>query len=199
MKKNLFLLFAIVSLCAYAQNDVKQFTIKPYAGFSGSIFNVDQLSDCFDPRYGFHVGIEGEYQFAPKWSVAVGAVYSMGGAKYVDYSGLNKSVVLKNDRVFMPIVARWYAWRGLSINAGIAPTFVVNGTSFESNRVRKFDVCVPLGVSYEFKNHLVVGIEGFLGLLSVYPNKEYNENLTNAPKIYQYNGFVSLGYRFRVK
>ncbi|MBR5638275.1 MAG: PorT family protein [Muribaculaceae bacterium] len=184
-----------------AQNEVKQFTIKPYAGFSGSIFNVDHYSDYFDPRYGFHVGVEGEYQFAPKWSVAIGAVYSMGGAKYSDYSGSNRSATLKNDRIFVPVVARWYAWRGLSINAGIAPAFVVNATSFELNRARKFDLCVPLGISYEFDYHLVVGIEGFMGLLNVYPNKEYNENLThsNSTKIYQYNGFVSLGYKFKVK
>ena len=58
-----------------AQNDVKQFSIKPYSGFSGSIFTGEQTSDYFDPRYGFHVGVEAEYQFAPKWSMAAGAVY----------------------------------------------------------------------------------------------------------------------------
>lgn len=182
-----------------AQNDVKQFSIKPYAGFSGSIFTGEQTSDYFDPRYGFHVGVEAEYQFAPKWSMAAGAVYSMGGAKYSDYLGGRKSLSLKNDRIFVPVVVRWYAWRGLSINAGIAPAFVVNGVGFQSNQVRKFDLCIPLGASYEFNNHLVVGIEVFFGLLNVYPNKDFNEYLTNSPEIYQYNGFVSLGYKFRIE
>lgn len=182
-----------------AQNEAKQFTIKPYAGFSASIFDVDHYSDYFDPRYGFHLGVEGEYQFTPRWSVAVGALYSTGGAKYYDYSGLNRPAVLKNDRVFVPVVARWYAWRGLSINAGIAPAFVVNATSFQSNRARKFDLCVPVGISYEFNNHLVVGAEGLMGLLNVYPNKEYNDYLTNSTHIYQYNIIFSLGYKFRIK
>lgn len=203
MKKIIIALVCMIIAtgAAVAQNEAKKFSIKPYAGFSGSIFDVNHYSDYFDPRYGIHVGAEGEYQFTPRWSLAVGAVYSMGGAKYYDYSGLNKSEQLKNDRIFVPVVARWYAWRGLSINAGIAPAFVVNATSFQSNRARKFDLCVPVGISCEFDNHLVIGIDGFMGLLNIYPNKEYNEYLThsNSTKIYQYNGFVSLGYKFKVK
>ena len=218
MKTRFFLFFAIVSLCVYAQNDVKQFTIKPYAGFSGSLFSGEH-ANSYDPRYGFHVGVEGEYQFAPKWSVAAGVAYSTGGAKfgYIDYSGINvelsKTQTFKNDRIFVPIVARWYAWRGLSINAGIAPAFVFNTGDthvggIKSSRERKFDFTIPLGISYEFNNHLIVGIEGFIGLLKLYPdNTTYTvegvggittNDLGKLYKLYHHNGFLTLGYKFKL-
>jgi len=199
-----------------AQNEAKQFSIKPYAGFSGSMF-WGENAHHYDPRYGFHVGVEGEYQFAPKWSVAAGVAYSTGGAKigYSDFYGeRTKTETFKNDRIYVPVVARWYAWRGLSINAGLAPAFVVNTGdthlgNTKSSRERKFDLTIPLGISYELKNHIVFGIEGFLGLLKIYPNNTTytvegvggvtTNDLGKLYKLYHYNGFVSIGYKFRIK
>ena len=218
MKKTIIALLCMIiaTSSAMAQNQAKQFSIKPYAGFSGSIFS-GEYANHYDPRYGFHVGVEGEYQFAPKWSVAAGFAYSTGGAKfgYSDiYGERTKTDTFKNDRIYVPVVVRWYVWRGLSINTGLAPAFVVNTGdthlgNIKSSRERKFDLTIPIGVSYELKNHIVFGIEGFFGLLKIYPNNTTytvegvggvtTNDLGKQYKYYNYNGFISLGYKFMMK
>ena len=142
----------LMSIGAFAQNEVGQFTLKPMAGVNLSVVTKFQESKM---RVGAVVGAEGEYGIAKNFSVTAGLQYSMQGAKEV----YGKS--FKLDYINVPILANYYVIPGLAIKVGMQPSFKVSsditlqGENGEPYNPNGFYFSVPAGVSYEYSNFVV--------------------------------------------
>ena len=137
--------------------------------------------------------------------------YSNGGAK-VELKDLKVDL----DYLNIPVVANYYLFRGFAVKAGVQFGFLttakikgktitsINGstttTEMEDKKIgnqdfkdtlEKFDLSIPMGVSYEFKVPIVIDLRYNLGLTKV------NKESTSGVKDFK-NNVVSLtvGYKF---
>ncbi len=188
--KKLFFAAAVLmcSLTAFAQSKEGTFNILPKAGI-----NISNLSnkDNAKVKVGFTAGAEAEYQLTKQLSLSAGALFSMQGGKsttvFREVDNTTKEireVDIKNtmefDYINVPILANYYIIEGLAVKLGIQPGFNIvakrkrtDGVEKESKNlsdlgvdVRKVDISIPIGVSYEF-NDFVVDVRFNLGLTEV--------------------------------
>lgn len=188
--KKLFFAAAVLmcSLTAFAQSKEGTFSIQPKAGI-----NISNLSnkDNAKVKVGFTAGAEAEYQLTKQLSLSAGALFSMQGAKsttvFREVDNTTKEireVDIKNtmefDSINVPILANYYIIEGLAVKLGIQPGFNIvakrkrtDGVDKVSKNlsdlgvdVRKVDISIPIGVSYEF-NDFVVDARFNLGLTEV--------------------------------
>ena len=188
--KKLFFAAAVLmcSLTAFAQSKEGTFNILPKAGI-----NISNLSnkDNAKVKVGFTAGAEAEYQLTKQLSLSAGALFSMQGAKsttvFREVDNTTKEireVDIKNtmefDYINVPILANYYIIEGLAVKLGIQPGFNIvakrkrtDGVDKVSENlknlgvdVRKVDISIPIGVSYEF-NDFVVDARFNLGLTEV--------------------------------
>ena len=215
MKKNLcsallfssaknWVLVGILTLCstniAYAQYEEGQSTIQPRIGMTFSnLTGGDKMK--VDPT----LGMEYEYYVNDRFSLAAGVLFTNQGTKYDFYDEKNRNQTAKINIYYgaLPITANYYLLRGLAVKAGIQPAFRVKANlkmdganidfdSFvdtvfegENNTMNKFDLSIPVGLSYEF--------------FRVTLDARYNIGVTNLIKgdnIHQKVLVVTLGYKF---
>jgi len=204
--KKLMILMAILTMAvvAKAQHEEGDFMVQPKVGL-----NIATLSDADKSITDLHFGIEAEYMVADKFSLGLGAILSNQGAKYDywDEFGQNKYTV-DLDYVHVPILASYYVLPGLAIKAGVQPGFKMRakakfddrtidldelyklGSNMlgEDIKVSKFDLSIPVGVSYEYKN-IVLDARYNWGLIKVM-------NVGDA--FYNRCFMLSLGYKLEL-
>ncbi len=162
-------------------------------------------------KFGFVAGVEGEYQITPMISVAAGLLYSMQGTKWEDlesqtayYRAMSKDRMVNLSYLNIPIVANFYVAKGFALKAGVQAGFLLDSkgketiydnlenreveTSGDIEGIKKFDLSIPLGASYEF-NNVVIDARYNLGLTKVCPGEE-NKSAKNS--VVQ----VTVGYKF---
>ena len=167
--KKLFLLMAmmVTTIAAQAQHDEGDITIQPRVGISYS-----NITDGNRWKLNIAYGVEFEHYLTEQFSLAGGVLFTNQGCKYGVYSDNNKvtDVTIKLNLYYgtLPITANYYILPGLALKAGIQPAFrvkanVVQGSEkldfdkmvavFYGNDVKmnKFDLSIPVGLSYEFK------------------------------------------------
>ena len=139
---------------AKAQSEVGGFSVRPMVGMNiGMMTNADDS----DPRIGFVVGTELEYQATDLLGLSAGLLYSQQGCK-VDDNG-----TLKLDYINIPLLANVYVAKGFAVKLGLQPGFLINdkakvsdsGVSVEAglgDLSKNFVLSVPVGISYEFSN-----------------------------------------------
>ena len=120
-------------------------------------------------------GVEFERFFTDQFSASLGVMFTNQGCKYkvyTDYGDIGvESYPIKLDIYYgtLPIMANYYVLPGLALKAGIQPAFRVkarveqDGTKIDldraidamydgnDNKLRTFDLSIPVGFSYEFK------------------------------------------------
>ena len=198
--------FMVAAVSANAQGEVGSFSIQPKIGMNlASVVNAKRDIAKSKTLVGLTAGIEAEYVVANKFSLALGALYSKQGCAFkvespVDYAHLSF------DYLNIPIVANYYIIPGLAIKAGIQPSFMLGAKSkFKGTEdgvtetasvdvkdaFKKFDLAIPLGASYEYKN-VVFDVRYNLSVLRL--NKEkLDKNLRNS--VIEF----TLGYKIPVK
>ena len=167
--KKLFLLMAmmVTTIAVQAQHEEGDITIQPRVGISYS-----NITDGNKWKLNIAYGVEFEYYLAEQFSLACGVLFTNQGCKYDVYSDDNKvtdeTIKLNLYYGTLPITANYYILPGLALKAGIQPAFrvkanVVQGSekldfdkmvaAFYGNDVKmnKFDLSIPVGLSYEFK------------------------------------------------
>ena len=209
---------AIATLGANAQSKVKASTwsIQPKAGVT--ITSITGLDDAnvvssyigskkeSQVNVGATIGGEVEYQATDRFSVAAGVGYIMQGKQWDDFNVGPVEVrdfKLEMGYVNVPVVANYYIFKGLAVKAGVQFAFLTNAklkaTEKEGGRESKesldikdqcntFDFSIPVGVSYEFDNHIVI-------------DARYNIGITDALKGGSNHNSVFLatvGYKFRL-
>ena len=155
MKKILIVASLILAFAtAKAQSEVGGFSVRPMVGMNiGMMTNADDS----DPRIGFVVGTELEYQATDLLGLSAGLLYSQRGCK-VDDNG-----TLKLDYINIPLLANVYVAKGFAVKLGLQPGFLINdkakvsdsGVSVETglgDLSKNFVLSVPVGISYEFSN-----------------------------------------------
>ena len=161
--KKLLVVAAILfgAVTANAQNEVGQISIAPTIGMNYSKITFDNQK--FTPF--FEVGANAEYGIAEKFGVSAGVFYSLQGSKF-DGHGDYK---IKTSYINVPILANYYVWNGLAVKAGIQPGYLLSakydGTDIKKY-AKKFDLGIPVGVSYEISN-VVVDLRYVFGLTAV--------------------------------
>lgn len=142
------------------------------------------------------IGVEAEYQLADMFSLAAGLNFAMQGCQWEDYEikvGDNYSKV-KNPKVELnylnlPIVANVYLFKGFAVKTGVQLGFLLSAKNKAESEVKygkttekenssvdikefckKFDVSIPIGVSYQVPT------------VPVYIDARYNLGLTKIIK-----------------
>lgn len=163
---------------------------------------------------GFIIGGEAEYQLSNVFSLAAGVNYAQQGCGWKDKSFSFNGVVadLKDAKVELgyvnvPIVANVYLFRGFAVKAGVQFGFLTNAdmkftlkseqgnlnqsSDFDQSIMdgcEKFDIAIPVGVSYQFKVPIVIDARYNIGLKNV--SKEVGEDFKN--QVFQ----ITVGYKF---
>ena len=191
----------LTSVVAVAQRREGTCTVQPKVGL-----NVSTLSDAQKTIGDACFGMEAEYMITNIFSLSAGVMVSNQGGKY-DKDGLRYTADI--DYANIPIMANVYVLPGLALKAGVQPGFRLkakmetdNGSydidefyklvgmliPGEEPKINKFDLAIPVGISYEY-NNVVLDARYNWGLLKV-------ENIGNA----YYNRVfeVTLGYKFEL-
>ena len=189
MKKSLLLLAVLaMTVSAQAQHEEGDVTIQPRVGVSFSNVTGDDLfSEDTKMKVNVTYGFEVEYSLTDKFSIAGGLLFTDQGYKY-DYYDINNSKYTANFNNYyaaVPITLNYYLVEGLAIKAGVQPAFRVktkleaDGTKMDLDdaleflfpnkdvTVNKFDLMIPVGLSYEYKN-IVLDARYNFGLIKVF-------------------------------
>jgi hypothetical protein len=216
--KKLFLVAAmtVAALSVNAQSKVKPGTwsIQPKAGVTiTSITGLDEditlgigHKSESQVNVGATIGGEVEYQIDNRFSVAAGVGYIMQGKQWDDYEvpGAElKDLKIDLGYINVPIVANYYIFKGLAVKAGVQFAFMTNAkykytlktgntetkTDVDiKDNCKTFDFSIPVGVSYEFDNHIVIDARYNIGVTKVF------EGSTNHNSVL----LATVGYKFRL-
>jgi opacity protein-like surface antigen len=170
------------------------------------------------PAVGALIGAEAEYQLTNMFSIAAGVGYSMQGSGWEDYteSAGGVKAELKDAKVELgyinvPVVANVYLFKGFAVKTGVQFGFLTSAKEKGSMKIKsdtqtvnieleddnsdfkdackKFDVSIPVGVSYQFKAPVTLDLRYNIGLTKV--NKESaDKDLKN--NVVQ----LTVGYKF---
>ena len=215
--KKLFMIaaMAVATLAVNAQSKMKAGTwsIQPKAGATiTSITNLNGYeTDDANVYVGGTIGGEVEYQIDNRFSVAAGVGYIMQGKQWADVSYGGTKVEdnkIELGYINVPIVANFYAFKGLAFKAGVQFAFltnakdkytITNGGSETSVSVdmkdgcNTFDFSIPVGVSYEFDNHIVIDARYNIGVTKV--NKDSHPG---AKDCHNSVFLATVGYKFKL-
>lgn len=225
MKRIITLAFlSAISLASFAQSKAGTWSVIPHVGVSiaslthqsGGIEVGDNQSQELKPqaRPGFTGGVDVMYQASDNVGLSLGLSYVQAGCKYkdVDDNGVTwHDHYDRMDYISVPLVGHSYIAPGLSINVGVAPSFLIYGkyhagmqtydvdtdghrTNVKEaeidqdikNGLRNFTLSIPVGISYEYEN-VVLDARYNVGMLNV-----YKHGLTARNKVFE----VSVGYKF---
>lgn len=208
----------VAALSVSAQSKVKPGTwsIQPKAGVTiTSVTGLDELDGFMNKvavksesqvNVGATIGAEAEYQINDRFSVAAGVGYIMQGKQWDDYKvpGVEvKDLKIDLGYINVPIVANYYIFKGLAVKAGVQFAFMTNAkmkdTEIEGNvetkesldikdNCKTFDFSIPVGVSYEFDNHIVIDARYNIGVTKVL------DGATNHNSVL----LATVGYKFRL-
>jgi hypothetical protein len=161
------------------------------------------------------IGVEAEYQLADMFSLAAGLNFAMQGCQWEDselkISGV--SYKLKNNKIQLnylnlPIVANVYLFKGFAVKTGVQLGFLLSAKQKFDQEVsggsqtakveydkdvkdlcKKFDVAIPIGVSYQVPTVPVyIDARYNLGLTKIF--KDTDESVKN--QVFQ----LTVGYKF---
>ena len=208
----------VAALSVNAQSKVKPGTwsIQPKAGVTiTSVTGLDELDGLMKDiavksesqvNVGATIGAEAEYQINDRFSVAAGVGYIMQGKQWDDYKvpGVEiKDLKMDLGYINVPIVANYYIFKGLAVKAGVQFAFMTNAkmkaTEIEGkvetkesldikDNCKTFDFSIPVGVSYEFDNHIVIDARYNIGVTKVL------DGATNHNSVL----LATVGYKFRL-
>lgn len=197
MKKELLVaVFAMfIATSALAQGPAGSFALKPMAGGTLTSLNGED-SHGSEMRLGYVAGLEASYQASPHFAVSIGALYTRQGCNIGYSNTLGNDMSLYLDYLNFPILGNYYIVPGLAVKAGLQLGYRVNskvsvsysynyqsdgykfGTETRTSNAEidintngmfnKFDLSIPIGLSYEFSGVVI--------------DARYNWGLLNVPK-----------------
>ena len=191
MKRHLYsiFIFLLVSLASFGQK-VK---IVPKVGFVVSDLTNQKLAVTSDyeqkedskPLMGVTVGVDLEYSCCNSLDLISGLKYTQQGCSFkavIDKNGNNLKNKLHYDYLGLPIKLRYKIIDGLGFSTGLVISYLVRARHSEENVktiCNKFDYSLPISISYEFRNHIIVEASYHMGLRNVYEDgSTKNRSLT---------------------
>jgi len=201
----------VATLTASAQRSViepGQFGLQPKVGV-----NMGMVSDDNSKlKFGMVAGFEGQYQVNNWFGLSLGILYSQQGSKFKDLN----DVKLNTEYLNIPVMAKFYVAKGLSLNVGVQPGFLtkskfnvggynmyiddmkLEGEADIKDNTNKFDFSIPMSIAYEFDFGLAIEARYTSGLTNVMKNA-FDSTASTYDKTYKNkNEVISLtvGYKF---
>ncbi|MCI6160372.1 MAG: porin family protein [Prevotellaceae bacterium] len=151
-------------------------------------------------KTGLTLGAELQKQLTSNYAVSIGLLYSNMGTSFEDHIDASGELVMESSHfnismhyAQVPLMLNAYLARGLAVKLGVQANFLIDARSHtvwnkmdrkgnpaaESHQTlessvrflfRNFDVSVPLGLSYEYRNFML-DLRYNIGLMRTY--KEY--------------------------
>ena len=192
-------LMTAMSVNAQGRFEPGTFTLQPRAGFTGAmITNMPSLrlegigNIKHDATGGFLIGADAAYQVNNWFEVAAGINWAQAGSgwkntnfKVEGVSMQIKDLKIETSYINVPVTANFYVLKGLALKTGVQFGFLtsaklkgeISASGYTEkldesckDDISKFDLSIPVGISYEFSNHIVLDARYNFGLTKV--NKE---------------------------
>ena len=153
------------------------------------------------------------YQVNDWLEIAAGVNWAQAGSGWKDTDlnaeGVNikvKDLKIETSYVNVPVTANFYVLKGFALKTGVQFGFLTSAklqgeatTAAATEKLdesckdvfKKFDLSIPVGLSYEFKNHIVLDARYNIGLTKV--NKEKEEGFKDGRN---FSFALTVGYKF---
>lgn len=191
------------ALTANAQNEADNKTdMSPSFGVKGGVNFATVTGDDFDSpdmRTSFHVGAVVEFPLADMFSLQAEGVYSSKGFKSDIDGGIiggDGDIEYQLDYIDVPVLAKIYLTKGLSIEAGPQFSFLVNeeidsdatddGGDFETDEAKDFDFGIAGGLTFQTDMGLFATGRYVYGMTDIIEDADVHNS------VFQ----ISLGYKF---
>ena len=197
MKKMMMIAAMMVAtVAAKAQFEPGTFTLQPKVGVTLATISSDDSKF----KFGMAAGIEGQYQLNNWFGLSAAVMYSQQGAKAKNYD-----VKLNTEYINIPVMAKFYVTKGLSLNVGVQPGFMTKAKAKGEGRTidvksncNKVDFSIPMSIAYEFENGLTFEARYTTGLTNV-GKDAFDSSSSSWDKAYQNKNEVfmlTVGYKF---
>jgi len=199
MKKILMIAAMMVAtVAAKAQFEPGTFTLQPKVGFVLSDLSFD------DTKYkpGIAAGIEGQYQINNWFGLSAGLLYTTEGCKIKNTDSGKYNL----EYINIPVMAKFYVAKGLSLNAGLQLGFLTKAKAKDNTSVNSSikEYCNKTdfsSIAYEFENGLSFEARYTGGLTNVI-KEEYIHKAGSTYKFERDNKnevfMLTVGYKFEL-
>jgi hypothetical protein len=177
-----------LAVCAFSfSNAQKKVTFGAKAGSNLATFTGDFEEN--DMKVGFHVGGLAEISINDKFSVQPELLFSTQGTQFSSDDKINLSYIN------LPVIAKYYATDGLSIEAGPQVGFLVNaeqeveGESSDFDNTNDIDFGLNFGLGYKLDSGINFSARYNLGLSNII---DTDSNFEAKNSVFQF----SVGYFF---
>lgn len=204
MKRIYSVCTAVLAIFSMASVSAQEFRlgfswgIKSGANLSSLITEskILQENDNIASRWGYTGGCFVNYRFSQRFMLSFDVLFSGKGFKADLIPGITDAQFRLNY-LDLPILANFYIYKGLALKVGLQPSILLNAnvkgkliqTQPVHSRIRSYDCAVPLGISYDFTDRLILDIRYTMGGYGVLKNLDIN-NLNNNSVL-----SVTIGYR----
>lgn len=180
MKQRLYLFFIV--LLAFLSSFGQKVRIIPKVGFVVSdltnqkLASTDDYTQTVDSKLlmGKTAGVDFEYSCFNHFDLICGLSYTQQGCSFknvVDKKGEIQKNKLHYDYLNLPLKLKYRITEGLGISTGIVFGYLVrakHNNEDVKSICNKFDSSLPISISYEFRNNLLVEVSYHVGLKNVY-------------------------------
>lgn len=182
--KRIFFVFGLtfVGFCnvnAQADQNLPQIGIK--GGVNFSTITADDFEDGKDPRTSFNIGLLAELPLSDRFSIQPEVLYSSQGFD-IRQNDDGDDLEYQLDYIQVPVLAKIYLIKGLSIEAGPQFGFKVNeeidsnpdgdGGDIEidpdDSSIKKFETSIAAGAAYKFDNGFFISGRYTYGLSNIF-------------------------------
>ena len=186
----------VATVAAKAQFEPGTFTLQPKVGVTLATISSDDSKF----KFGMAAGIEGQYQLNNWFGLSAAVMYSQQGAKAKNYD-----VKVNTEYINIPVMAKFYVTKGLSLNVGLQPGFMTKAKAKGDGRTidvksncNKVDFSIPMSIAYEFENGLSFEARYATGLTNV-GKDAFDSTSSSWDKTFQNKNEVfmlTVGYKF---
>jgi hypothetical protein len=186
----------VATVAAKAQFEPGTFTLQPKVGVTLATISSDDSKF----KFGMAAGIEGQYQLNNWFGLSAAVMYSQQGAKAKNYD-----VKVNTEYINIPVMAKFYVTKGLSLNVGLQPGFMTkakakgDGLTIDvKSNCNKVDFSIPMSIAYEFENGLSFEARYATGLTNV-GKDAFDSTSSSWDKTFQNKNEVfmlTVGYKF---
>ena len=186
----------VATVAAKAQFEPGTFTLQPKVGVTLATISSDDSKF----KFGMAAGIEGQYQLNNWFGLSAAVMYSQQGAKVK-----NADIKVNTEYINIPVMAKFYVTKGLSLNVGLQPGFMTKAKAKGDGRTidvksncNKVDFSIPMSIAYEFENGLTFEARYTTGLTNV-GKDAFDSTSSSWDKTFQNKNEVfmlTVGYKF---
>ncbi len=197
MKKILMMAaMMVVTVAAKAQFAPGTWTLQPKVGIELTEISYDDAKF----KFGLGAGVEGQYQINNWFGLSAGLMYQQQGSKVKDID-----TKIKLDYINIPVMAKFYVTKGLSLNAGLQVGFLTSA-KMDDEKIKDYcntvDFSIPMSIAYELPMGLTFEARYTTGVTNVFKKSyAFGSSSTKADELYYDKNEVlmlTVGYKFEL-